>query len=99
MRTLVVLVTTASLLGCDQENWEDRQKREAFEAWVAPCQDTATLLATTAGSPSQQTCPNQNHVMRVQAASGASNEEFGAVVFCRCKRPWDGVAGGQSDDP
>lgn len=62
----------------------DREKREA---WVAPCQDTSVLLATTAGSPNQYTCPNQNHRMRVQVSTEPTNEEAAALVICECTKP------------
>jgi hypothetical protein len=63
------------------------QIRRAAEArWNGPCADTATLLATTTGSPSDMTCPNKRHRMRVQLTSAPSNEEFGALVFCECER-------------
>jgi hypothetical protein len=60
------------------------EKRDA--EWNGPCADTATLLATTSGSPSELACPNKRHKMRVTLASAPSNEEFGAVVFCECQR-------------
>jgi hypothetical protein len=78
-----MLLTTLTLTGCDGESEWEKQERLA---WSAPCKDEATLLATTAGSPSVKKCPNRLHVMQVQVATQASNEEAAALVFCRCER-------------
>ncbi len=59
--------------------------RLADEERNGPCKDSATLLATTAGSPNYHVCPNRRHRMRIQIASAPSNEEFGAVAFCECQ--------------
>ncbi len=70
-----------------QDAYEKNQAAQATqEKWVAECHDESVLLATTTGSPSHHTCPNQHHVMHVQVASQPSNEEFGALVFCQCER-------------
>lgn len=60
------------------------------ERRFGPCFDSATLLATTTGSPSDQTCPNIRHRMRVEIKTTPSNEEIGALVFCECRRDADG---------
>lgn len=58
---------------------------EAYEYNKEACQDSATLVATTAGSPNGATCPNRHHRMRVVPATLAG-EEIGATVFCECER-------------
>ena len=83
-----LLAAVALVIGCERESDNDRYKRKAHEAWVGPCKDTATLIATTTWSPSERSCPNRLHRMRVEVAAAPSNEEFGAVVFCECQRGW-----------
>ena len=83
MRTVLLCLLT---LACETETHEEAAERRAKEAWVGPCHDTATLVATTAGSPSQAECPNRLHRMRIEVTAAPSNEEFGAVVFCECQR-------------
>jgi hypothetical protein len=78
---LALLVTCACK--STDEQWQQRRQR----AWLEPCRDSATLLATTTGSPSKRECPNRMHRLRIEVASGASNEEYAAVVFCECQRP------------
>lgn len=83
----VVFITAAT--GCDFDGSKAAARElesQRERTWNGPCKDTATLLATTSGSPSYETCQNKHHRMRVQVASGASHEEFGAVVFCECER-------------
>src|SRR5574337_916558 len=75
-------ILTTSMTGCD--NVEDHYKQQKKEAWEEPCHDTSMLLATTAGSPNEFTCPNKHHRMQVQITTTASNEEVGALVFCQC---------------
>jgi hypothetical protein len=84
MKTIFIILALVTLTGCEEISGEAAWKREAKEAWVAPCADTSWLLATTAGSPDHATCPNQKHRMRVQVATKSSNEEIGALVFCEC---------------
>ena len=85
---LVVIAIAVLAMACDgPEQEEARQRAREEAAWSGPCADTSWLLATTAGSPDRATCTNKSHRMRVQVASSASNEEFGAVVFCECERP------------
>lgn len=74
------------LLGCEQETYEQIQRRQTIEAWNAACADESYLLATTSGSPSGHRCPNKRHRMRVQVATHPSNEEAAALVFCECRR-------------
>lgn len=76
--------------------WEgDRaEHRAAMQAQTAaaaehdrrfgPCVETATLLATTTGSPDTVNCPNVRHKMRVVPATVPSGEEAAATVFCEC---------------
>lgn len=52
----------------------------------SPCQDSSTLLATTAGSPDAFSCDNKNHRMRAETVTKAG-EEIGALVICECIRP------------
>lgn len=47
------------------------------------CIDSATLVATTTGSPNEYSCTNKHHKMRVEASTKAG-EEIGALVFCEC---------------
>lgn len=76
--------------GCN--DWDGAKKRAGEEQerqrllWEGPCKDSATLLATTSGSPSDESCPNKRHHMRVQLSTGPSREEYGALVFCECER-------------
>lgn len=78
MKPLVVIaITTLVVLACNTPNLRKTE-------WFEPCHDEARLLATTAGSPGRFECPNQKHKMQVQIATGSSNEEFGALVFCKC---------------
>jgi hypothetical protein len=60
---------------------DESEKREAVEG---PCVDSATLVATSSGSPSSTQCVNKRHKMRVQVTSIAGNE-VGAVVHCECQ--------------
>lgn len=85
-----LLFCTGAASGCDVDNAVEQQRREA---WEGRCRDTSTLLATTAGSPSEYTCRNRLHRMRVQVASAPAHEEFGALVFCQCIRDGEADAG------
>ena len=79
------------LVGCETDHSGfESPGHVARRQWSEPCHDEAILLATTSGSPSHKQCPNRLHRMRVQIASAPSNEEFGAVVFCECRRGTDG---------
>lgn len=60
--------------------------RQHHEERLGPCRETATLVATTAGSPNEHTCPNVAHRMRVQVQTTATKEEVAAIVFCECVR-------------
>jgi hypothetical protein len=60
-----------------------RYAREKREAWEGPCADSATLVATSSGSPNTETCTNKRHKMRVQVTTISGNE-VGAVVHCEC---------------
>jgi len=51
-----------ALVGC--ETTDTAEHRRAREAWHGPCADSATLLATTSGSPNREACPNKRHRMR-----------------------------------
>lgn len=87
MRTAsaIVLAVTLFVCACNEEKeLAERRAQIADADWFGRCQDTATLLATTAGSPSEHKCPNRRHRMRVQLAAGGSAEEYGALVFCEC---------------
>ena len=89
MSKLSVLILLSVLVGCDEMNGvADTRRREAEKVatWNAPCADKSWLLATTSGSPSEATCPNKEHRMRVQVATTPSQEEIGALVFCECVR-------------
>lgn len=90
MKTLLVLAL--AVVGCD--NQTDRiandRARRAHEEAFGRCVESATLLATTTGSPSDHSCPNVKHRMRVQPATIAGGEEIGALVFCECPRDRDG---------
>ena len=93
MRLLVAVVFV--LVGCDQAAHERADQAEAVRLlWEGPCHDSATLLATTAGSPDREYCSNKRHRMRVQLSSGPSKEEFGALVFCECQHDVPADAGG-----
>lgn len=83
-RAVVALVLACTACGerSRAEHYADIKRAE----WSAPCRDTATLLATTAGSPSQRACTNRLHRMRIEITSRPSSEEYGAVVFCECDR-------------
>lgn len=83
---MALLLTGCDFLDMDKEHERNRVRwaREASEEWEKPCLDVSWLLATTSGSPSEAKCTNRRHKMRVQVASAASKEEFGAVVFCEC---------------
>lgn len=94
---LFMLACAIALAACDDNGNPDpngvkQRAIDAEKAWNGPCADVSTLLATTAGSPSEQTCPNKHHHMHVQVASKPSNEEFGALVFCECERPGEAAA-------
>jgi hypothetical protein len=82
-----MLILIMWLTACKYESQEQADARRAHEAWIGPCSDNSVLLATTSGSPSQFTCPNREHRMRVQVATNSSNEEAAALVFCECRRP------------
>lgn len=73
---------------------EQEAERAKIERYEGACKDTSWLLATTSGSPSEATCPNKRHHMRVQVATAPSNEEAAALVFCECERA-DAGAGPQ----
>lgn len=101
-RGAIVVLIVVSLVGCETECQrqaaiaeserlgEAKRQREADEAWEGRCLNHATLVATTAGSPSEQQCWNKHHRMRVEAAT-KSGEEIGAVIFCECVEPDAGV--------
>lgn len=94
-RVLVLALTLALFVGCDDPSGEKRRGEEArAAAWNGPCADTSWLLATTTGSPDTATCPNKMHRMRAQVATTASNEEIGALVICECRRDTDVEDGG-----
>jgi len=64
MRVFIVFVfaLVGCLVGC--ETTDTAEHRRAREAWHGPCADSATLLATTSGSPNREACPNKRHRMR-----------------------------------
>ena len=64
---------------------EKRHMAEANEKRTGHCFDASRVIATTAGSPDDYTCPNIGHRMRLQPVTKAG-EEIGAVVFCECQR-------------
>lgn len=85
MRSLLTLVLLGVMVvGCEPKVKPIPEPKT--DPWNEPCADKASLLATTAGSPSYMTCPNKLHRMRVQVATTSSNEEIGALVFCECER-------------
>lgn len=90
---LIVLLSACDrkgeCLGDDYDAYKCRERRE----WIEPCHDESRLLATTFNTPVHFKCPNQHHRMQVTPAAGPSNEEFGAVVFCECKREALGAGG------
>lgn len=75
--------------GCEwstgSNEYEFQRCVQNYEYNKEACQDSATLVATTAGSPNGATCPNRHHRMRVVPATLAG-EEIGATVFCECER-------------
>ncbi len=80
MKILVTCLATAILAsGCDTP--AARKVEEGKRA----CVDTATLLATTAGSPNVFSCWHEDHRMEVSVATLAG-EEIGSTVTCRCIR-------------
>ena len=87
MSRVIVLILLMTM-GCDRpdafESSEHQIARQKHEQWEGPCADKSWLLATTSGSPSEATCPNKGHRMRVQVATTPSQEEIGALVFCEC---------------
>lgn len=77
----VSILFVFALVGCElTATAEHRREREA---WHGPCADSATLLATTGGSPNTAACPNKRHRMR-SAVATAQGEEIGALVVCEC---------------
>ena len=86
---LLVLIqgcTIEGKYGCNDFDGNKRAECERrYEYNTDECQDSATLLATTAGSPDNYTCPNKHHKMRVESVTKAG-EEIGATVFCECVR-------------
>lgn len=89
LKSVILVLAAFVFMACEDPNSESAVARRKHAAWVAECHDESVLLAITAGSPSEYTCPNQQHVMHVQVASQPSNEEFGALVFCQCARNTD----------
>jgi hypothetical protein len=85
VNALKALLLLTILAGCDSA---DRQEEARLNRiYNGPCQDIASLLATTAGSPNSLTCPNRQHRMRVEIKTSPSNEEIGALFFCECQHP------------
>jgi hypothetical protein len=96
----VLMVVLVGLIGCDYlDGTADlrRWKQESDERREGPCADVSWLLATTAGSPNEASCPNKRHKMRVQVATTSSHEEVGALVFCECQK--EDVASAMSAKP
>lgn len=89
MKRLLLLVLFGACEPGACESSEQGIARREQAAWVAPCKDYATLVATTGGSPSNSTCSNRNHRIEVQTATLAG-EEIGAPVTCRCVRASEG---------
>jgi hypothetical protein len=71
------------LSACSVQNMEER---EAKKQWEGRCSDTASLLATTAGSPNYLACTNKMHRMRFEVQHATSGEEIGVLVVCECER-------------
>jgi hypothetical protein len=100
---VTIIVTVGGVIGgliywlAQQESTADAFARERREAWVEPCRDQSTLLATTAGSPSSFECPNRQHRMRVQVATTPTNEEAAALVVCECVTPKERAEGANDD--
>jgi hypothetical protein len=82
-----LFVVVGLLSGCSaDDSYEERQERRGLRVRNYPCRDQSVLLATTAGSPNEFTCPNRLHKMRVQVVTTSSNEEVAALVFCECQK-------------
>jgi len=93
--SLVLLLAVATTSGCD-ESPDEYAARLKLETLTGPCHDESWLLATTGGSPSNASCSNRYHRMRVQVATHPSNEEAAALVFCECVYPAE-IDGGKEE--